>query len=286
MSSSAGCRRGPHRRRGRGRRRRRPTRASGRELEDECGDADQRERAGDDAVERSLAEHARAGTLHPGGRRAFTGVGVRTRRCRPRRQERRPGVARRRRSHRRWRRNGAGEERPVGHRDFALARDGSAERLLHQVGARRERDRFRRLDVAHQGAEFSVVGWALLGLDRHRSVDRGQEARAVEAGGDHRERAQAIVGEPVRGGRRLGAGDRRVDHGRQGVQVGPRAARRRGLAAVLLDRGEARLQGRRRRMVHRLDRMRRRREAEQDRAERRQQDLVGADVLVPGRALV
>jgi hypothetical protein len=180
---------------------------------------------------------------------------------------------------------GAGEQGAVGHGDLARARDGAAERLLHQVGTRRERDGLGRLDVAHQGAELGVIGRTLLRLDRHRGVDRGQEAGAVETRGDDRERTQPVVGESVGGRRGLAAGDRRVDHGGERVEVGPRATRRRRLAAVLLDRGKARLQRRRGRVVHRLDRMRCGGEAEQDRAERRQQDLVRADVLVPDPAL-
>ena len=131
-----------------------------------------------------------------------------------------------------------------------------------------------------------MIGRTLLRLDRHRRVDRGEEAFAVQAGGDDRQRADAVLRQPVCGRGRRAAGDGRVDGRRERVEIRVGAARRAGVAAVLLDRCEAGLERRRRRVPDRLDRMRRGSEPEQHRSDRRQQDGVGADVLVPGAGAV
>ena len=173
----------------------------------------------------------------------------------------------------------------VGHGDLAIAVV-TDERLVHQVAGRRELERLRRIDVAHQRPELLVILRPPLGLDRHRRVDRGQEALAVQAGGDDRERPHRILGEPIGGRGRGAAGDRGVDHRSQRIQVGPGAARGLGGVAVLLDRGEAGLQRRRRRVLEGGDGLLGRAEAEQHRADRREDDAVGADVLVPDAAVV
>ena len=78
--------------------------------------------------------------------------------------------------------------RPVGDGDLAravAAAKGSCIRSRRGASS----SGLRRFDVAHQGAELPVILRPALGLDRHRSVDRGEEARAVQAGGDDRQRA-------------------------------------------------------------------------------------------------
>ena len=284
-------RRGERRRGGRRRRSGRARCLAGVELQHQGGDADQRAGAGDDAVERALAEEL----LHRAGadprwrqrrrlrRRAFAAV---ARSGRPFPLRRLGGAGGHRPGGRRLDRWIAErEQRVVGNGDLARAVVAD-EGLVHQIARRRQLERLRRIDVAHQRPELPVILRSALGLDRHRRVDRGEEALAVQAGGDDRERTHRILGEPVGRRGRGAAGDRGVDHRRQRIQVGPSAALGFGGAAVLLDRGEAGLERCGRRVLEGGDRLLRATKAEQDRADRRQDDVVGTDVLVPDAAVV
>ncbi len=177
-------------------------------------------------------------------------------------------------------------KRSVGHRDFPRALDAAAEGLLHQVQARCQLEALGRFDIAHQGPEPEMIARPPFGLDGECGVDGAEEAGAVQARGDRCQRGQAIVGEAIGGRRWILARDRGIDDGGQGVKVCPGAARGFGDATVLLDRRETGLERRGRRVIHGCDRMFGGSESEQHRSDRRQHDRVGADVLMPGLAVV